>query len=203
MGFPFLQSRRYSARIFISTYLEWHYFLSITSNNHSKEEFFKWLPTCLSPVRWASSTISAPNWLKAFTNSVKLETLSRRPRLMATLSLARRSCLTTTRSARRRTLVTEPRRHLAALTTDPRSARLSSIAHSHNFSIAEPATRSFFAFRTPFHLWFNRHEIIGNWIIIYASTLTSNLSEFLSTPKISFWINKRRWNRGWRSINKL
>lgn len=74
---------------------------------------------------------------------MKLETLSRRPRLRATFFFARRSCFTTTISARRRTLVTEPRRHLAALTTEPRSARLSSVAHSHNFSIAEPATTLF------------------------------------------------------------
>jgi hypothetical protein len=39
---------------------------------------------CLSPVRWASSTISAPNWLNAFTNSVKLFTDSNRSRLWET-----------------------------------------------------------------------------------------------------------------------
>jgi len=39
---------------------------------------------CRSPVKWASSTISVPKWLKALTNSVKLLTPSSRPRLRDT-----------------------------------------------------------------------------------------------------------------------
>lgn len=39
---------------------------------------------CRSPVKWASSTISVPKWLKALTNSVKLLTPSKRPRLRDT-----------------------------------------------------------------------------------------------------------------------
>lgn len=43
-------------------------------------------------------------------------------------------------SAKSNTRVTEPNRHRAALTTEPLSARLSSIAHSQSFSIAEPGS---------------------------------------------------------------
>jgi len=39
---------------------------------------------CRSPVRCASSTISVPKWLNALTNSVKLLTPSKRPRLWDT-----------------------------------------------------------------------------------------------------------------------
>lgn len=39
---------------------------------------------CRSPVKWASSTISVPKWLKALTNSVKLLTPSNRPKLRDT-----------------------------------------------------------------------------------------------------------------------
>lgn len=39
---------------------------------------------CRSPVRCASSTISVPKWLNALTNSVKLLTPSKRPRLCDT-----------------------------------------------------------------------------------------------------------------------
>lgn len=117
---------------------------------------------CLSPVRCASSTISAPNWLKAFTNSVKLFTDSKRSRLWDTyndgrlsrsknhqlnchtLSLASRSCLTTTISANSNTLVTAPNRHLAALTNAVRSANtsISSSVSSHILSIAPPETQT-------------------------------------------------------------
>lgn len=58
-----------------------------------------------------------------------------------TLSCASRSCLTTTISARSSTLVTEPKRHLAARTTEPLSVRLSVIATWHSFSMEHPATQ--------------------------------------------------------------
>lgn len=42
------------------------------------------LTFCLSPVRWANSTISLPNWLKICTNSWKVLTLSRWSRVTRT-----------------------------------------------------------------------------------------------------------------------
>ena len=64
-----------------------------------------------------------------------------------TLSLASRSCLTTTVSASRRTWVTAARRHRAARTIEPLSAPIvpgswwSSYCSSHNFSISAPVVQ--------------------------------------------------------------
>jgi hypothetical protein len=55
-----------------------------------------------------------------------------------TLSLAKRSCLTTTISANKSTRVTEVNKDLAALTTAPRSRKQSSPAVSQSFSMALP-----------------------------------------------------------------
>ena len=45
---------------------------------------FELLTFCLSPVKWASSTISVPNCENALTNSVKFATFSNRFRLIDT-----------------------------------------------------------------------------------------------------------------------
>lgn len=136
---------------------------------------------------------------------MKLETLSRRPRLRATFFFARRSCFTTTISARRRTLVTEPRRHLAALTTEPRSARLSSVAHSHNFSIAEPATTLFvppsfshfhlLPLRFPCYEVRDVRKITIHQMVVDNFNLGAKIFEFIS------WMERRVMGRKVRRIN--
>lgn len=61
-------------------------FFFYTLKNRKAESWFldMLLTFCRSPVRWANSTISLPNWLKIWTNSWKVLTLSRWSRVTRT-----------------------------------------------------------------------------------------------------------------------